>query len=230
MNFNFSYQETHNIKDLNKLVLPGTCKIDAKVYFFSGLLRKKIEKPANDEDNKINAKIDEFFGILDEEIPEDKFVDENISDESDDKIEEEYKTVFLPNKKIYCIDLDTRNIQVLRTKFLFGPFTELKCTISSATKILILGGYDKHNHYNRRIFKFTMDEKCKESKIPLPEGIRLDDYYPPIGKYNFSVFFSYPSAYLFVSSEHRRECLNISAKVEIKAVQKIPKSPNTSLK
>lgn len=193
MNFNISYQETHNIKDLNKLVLPGTCKIDAKVYFFSGLLRKKIEKPANDEDNKIenkiNPKIDEFFEILDEEIPEDKFVDENISDESDDKIEEEYKTVFLPNKKIYCIDLDTRNIQILKTKFLFGPFTELKCTISSATKILILGGYDKHNHYNRRIFKFTMDEKCKESKIPLPEGIRLDDYNPPHRQIQFFCIF-----------------------------------------
>jgi hypothetical protein len=145
----------------DKLFFPGTCQIDSKILFFSGLFENEEGELAK-------------------------------------------------NEHIYTFDILTRKIGLMKVRFEFGPFTELKCAKVSKKRILILGGYNDQFEYNRKIFRYTVDLGLKIKKELLAEGVRLTDNNPPVGKYKFAVFFGYPTVFLTRFGTERREYLKIN--------------------
>lgn len=143
----------------SKLLLPGTCKVDEKILFFSGLVEKGNEWQANEN--------------------------------------------------IYWFSLNSRKIGIMKTKFEFGGFTEMKCARVTKKTVLILGGFGTGGHYNTMIFEYVVDSRLQGISARIKDGINFCDNCEPVGKYSYGIFFAYPEAFLIKAKSERIEYLNL---------------------
>lgn len=160
------------------ILLPGTCKVDSKIFFFGGQLEKEVEST--------NAK------------------GEKIMVKALDKL----------NQNVYTLDLNSRKVKKLET-FFEGIFAEPKCVYLSEGEIIILGGYNEELEYNKKIYFYQIgDEKVVEEKQVLDGNNKFHDNYPPVGKYNFAMFFGYPNVLVINHQANTKETIRITAIVE----------------